>query len=94
MTLETNTSETPVGERGEGRRGGRRGGGREGGGGGEGRERGGREEFNYVDHVCEVCSVKCLTIVHGFWPESENFDSGKKGYHQKVHLKRNRMAQF
>ena len=31
---------------------------------------------------------KRLTIVHGFWPESENFNFGKKGYHRKGHLKR------
>ena len=33
-------------------------------------------------------------IVHGFWPESENFDFGKKGYHLKEHLKRDRIAQI
>ena len=34
------------------------------------------------------------TIVHGCRPESENIGSGKKGYHQKEHLKRSRMAQI
>ena len=29
---------------------------------------------------------------HGFQPKSENFNSDKKGYHQKGILKRNRMA--
>ena len=33
-----------------------------------------------------------LYIVHGFWPESEKFDSSKQGYHMKGHLKRNRMT--
>ena len=33
-------------------------------------------------------------VVHGFWPKSENFDFGKKGYHMKGHLKRNRMTQI
>ena len=33
-------------------------------------------------------------IVHGFWPESENFDLGQKGYHMKGHHKRNRMTQI
>ena len=34
-------------------------------------------------------------IVHGFRPETENFEfSKKKGYHQKEHLERNRMAQI
>ena len=32
--------------------------------------------------------------VHGFWPKSENFDFGQKGYHMKGHLKRNRLAQI
>ena len=32
--------------------------------------------------------------VHGFWPESENFDFGQKGYHIKEHLKRNRIVQI
>ena len=32
--------------------------------------------------------------VHGFLPESENFDLGKKKlYHAKGHLKRSRMVQ-
>ena len=35
---------------------------------------------------------KRLTIVHGVWPESENFNSGKKGYHRKGHLKRSIMV--
>ena len=34
------------------------------------------------------------SIVHGFWPESENFDSGKKEYHQIGYLKRSRMTQI
>ena len=32
------------------------------------------------------------SIVHGFWPDSENFDFGKKAYHRKEHFKRNRMV--
>ena len=32
------------------------------------------------------------TIVHGFWPESENLDFSQKGYHWKGHLKSSRMA--
>ena len=51
----------------------------------------------YIIHVdgssTSFCS-KHLAIVHGFWPESEHFDSGKKVYHLKGHLKRSRMAQF
>ena len=40
-------------------------------------------------------SVKHLTIVHGFWPETENFDfSKKKAYQAKAHLKGSRMAQI
>ena len=35
-----------------------------------------------------------LYIVHGFWPKSEKFDFGKKGYHMKGHLKRNTMTQI
>ena len=42
----------------------------------------------------EVCDSTALIIVHGFWPKSENFDFGQKGYHMKDHLKRNRMAQI
>ena len=33
-----------------------------------------------------------LYIVHGFWPEIENFDFCQKGYHMKGHLKRNRVV--
>ena len=33
-------------------------------------------------------------IVHGFWPKSEKFDFGKKGFHRKEHLKRSRMPQI
>ena len=34
------------------------------------------------------------TLVHGFWPKSENFDFDQKRYHRKGHLKRSRMAQI
>ena len=37
---------------------------------------------------------KRLIIVHGFWPETENFDYGKKGYHRNGHHKGSRMAQI
>ena len=33
-------------------------------------------------------------IVHGFRSKTEDFDSGKKGYHRIVHLKRSRMTQI
>ena len=33
-------------------------------------------------------------IVHGFWPKSEKFDFGQKGYDMKEHLKRNKMMQI
>ena len=42
----------------------------------------------------EILSKRLTIIVHGFRPETENFDSGKKGYHPKEHLKRSRMAQI
>ena len=35
-----------------------------------------------------------IIIVHGFRPESENFDLRKKGYYRKEHLKGSRMAQI
>ena len=38
--------------------------------------------------------IKPWTIVHAFWPETETFDFGKKGYHRKGHLKRSRMVQI
>ena len=44
--------------------------------------------------VGEKFRSKRLTIVHGFRPESENFNFGQKGYHMKGHLKRNRMVQI
>ena len=34
------------------------------------------------------------TIVHGFWPKSENFDFGKKQNQAIEHLKGSRMAQI
>ena len=37
---------------------------------------------------------KPLTIVHGFRPESENFDFDKKGCHQQEHLNMTLMAQI
>ena len=49
--------------------------------------------------MCEGCEggeggdSKCLTIVHGFRPESENFDYCKTQYHRKGNLKRSRMVQ-
>ena len=42
----------------------------------------------------ETNRSKRLTIVHGFRPESENFDFGKNEYHRIGHLKRSRMVQF
>ena len=39
-----------------------------------------------------ACGKKFDQNVHGFGPESENFDYGQKGYHVKGHLKRSRMA--
>ena len=60
-----------------------------------------------VGVVCDVCTSQphlaspphhtpfiALPIVRGFRPESENFDSSKKGYHLKGHLKRSRMVQI
>ena len=34
------------------------------------------------------------STVHGFWPESKKFDSGKKGHHRKEHLKESIITQI
>ena len=36
--------------------------------------------------------MKPWTIVHGFWPENENFDFGYKRFHLKEHLKGSRIV--
>ena len=37
--------------------------------------------------------IESLTIVNGFWPDSENFDADKKRCHMKGNLKRNVTAE-
>ena len=37
---------------------------------------------------------KRLTIIHGFWPKSENFDFSKKTNQAIEHLKGSRMVQI
>ena len=41
-----------------------------------------------------MSSISVKTPVHGFRPESENFNFRKKGYHRKGHLKRSILAQI
>ena len=51
--------------------------------------------LEYIGGPQRMSSISIKTpysIVHGFWPDSENFDFGKKAYHRKEHFKRNRMV--
>ena len=46
--------------------------------------------YNY--YKVRANSVKNRFIVNGFRPETEKFDFGQTAYHQKGHVKRNRMV--
>ena len=41
-----------------------------------------------------MASISIKTPDHGFRPESDIFEFGKKGYHLKEHLKGSRMMQI